>query len=205
MQRAVVAHEGGEYEVVTTGADSDLETSTRIARSMAGRWGMPVGNIRADRTIPVLPRDGEPRMAGVSDELLDTVDEKVRRISDECDTEARRILLENRDKLDATVEQLLAHETLDEPEVYAAAGLPRPLSDPLQVECARSACGQAQHQQPRRDAGVVLVSARVEGVGAVPHAEVVVVGQHHRRRIPQGDTLDLGWRVRHRGRHVEQR
>jgi cell division protease FtsH len=48
-------------------------------------------------------------------------------------TEACRILRENRDKLDPTGEQLLAHETLDEPEVYAAAGLPRPLSDPLQV------------------------------------------------------------------------
>jgi cell division protease FtsH len=58
------------------------------------------------------------------DELLDTVDEKVRRIGDECDTEGRRILLENCDKLDATVEQFLAHETLDEPKVYAAAGLP---------------------------------------------------------------------------------
>jgi hypothetical protein len=67
------------------------------------------------------------------DKLLNTVDEKVRRISDECDPEACRILLENRDKLDATVEQLLAYETLDEPEVYAAAGLPRPLNDPLRV------------------------------------------------------------------------
>jgi cell division protease FtsH len=47
--------------------------------------------------------------------------------------EARRILRENRDKLDAIVEQLLAHETLDEPEVYPADGLPRPVSDPLQV------------------------------------------------------------------------
>jgi cell division protease FtsH len=75
-------------------------------------------------------------MAGVSDELLDTVDEEVRGISDDCYTEARRILRENRenrDKLDATVEQLLAHETLDEPAVYAAAGLPRPVSNPLQV------------------------------------------------------------------------
>jgi cell division protease FtsH len=73
-------------------------------------------------------------MAGVSDEMLDTVDEEVRRISDECYAEAPRILRENRDKLDAIVEQLLEHETLDEPEVYAAAGIPRPVSAPLAVE-----------------------------------------------------------------------
>ena len=55
-------------------------------------------------------------------------------VSDECYAEARRILRENRDKLDAVVEQLLEHETLDEPEVYAAGGIPRPISDPLAVE-----------------------------------------------------------------------
>jgi len=33
----------------------------------------------------------------------------------------------------AVPEPLLAYETIDEPEVYAAAGLPRPLSDPLRV------------------------------------------------------------------------
>jgi cell division protease FtsH len=108
-----MAAEQEVFGVVTTGAESDLNTSTRVGRSMAGPWGM------SERIGPVslLPRDGEPRMATVSDELLDTVDEEVRRISDECYTEARRILRENRDKLDATVEQLLAHETLDEPEV----------------------------------------------------------------------------------------
>lgn len=60
------------------------------------------------------------------DGLLDAVDEEVRRITDECDAEARRVLGENRDKLDAIVVQLLAHESLSEPEVYAAAGIPRP-------------------------------------------------------------------------------
>ena len=54
------------------------------------------------------------------------MDEEVRRITDECYAEARRLLSENRGKLDRIVEQLLIHETLDEPEVYAAAGIARP-------------------------------------------------------------------------------
>ena len=65
-------------------------------------------------------------MAGVSDGMLNAVDEEVRRITDECYAEARRILADNRSRLDRIVEQLLIHETLDEPQVYAAAGIERP-------------------------------------------------------------------------------
>jgi cell division protease FtsH len=89
---------------------------------MVGRWGMSerIG------AVSVIPVEGDPRMAGISDGMLDAVDEEVHRISDECLAEARRLLRENRHKLDAIVEQLLLRETLDEPEVYAAAGLERP-------------------------------------------------------------------------------
>lgn len=65
-------------------------------------------------------------MAGVSDDMLNAVDEEVRRITDECYAEARRLIRENRSKLDRIVEQLLIRETLDEREVYAAGGIERP-------------------------------------------------------------------------------
>jgi cell division protease FtsH len=99
---------------------------TRIARSMVGRWGMSerIG------TRSVLPPEGDPRMAGVSDGLLDAVDEEVRRISEECYDEARRMLRQHRDKLDAIVAKLLEHESLDEAEIYAAAGIARPVLVP---------------------------------------------------------------------------
>jgi cell division protease FtsH len=114
-----MASEQEVFDIVTTGSESDLETVTRIARSMVGRWGMSarIG------TLSVLPAEGDPRMAGISDGLLDAVDEEVRRITDECYGEARRLLRENRAKLDAIVTQLLAHESLDEAEIYAAAGI----------------------------------------------------------------------------------
>ena len=41
------------------------------------------------------------------------------------------MLNENRDRLDAIVTQLLAHESLNEPEIYAAAGIARPTATPL--------------------------------------------------------------------------
>jgi cell division protease FtsH len=117
-----MAAEQEVFNVVTTGAENDLEMVTRIARSMVGRWGMSerIG------TLSVLPSEGDPRMAGISDGLLDAVDEEVRRITDECYAEARRLLREHRQKLDAIVTQLLAHESLDEPEIYEAAGIRRP-------------------------------------------------------------------------------
>jgi cell division protease FtsH len=124
-----MAAEQEVFNIVTTGAESDLESVTRIARSMVGRWGM------SERIGPlsVLPAEGDPRLAGVSNALLDAVDEEVRRITDECYSEARRLLRANRDKLDAIVTQLLAHESLDEHEIYAAAGIPRPPVPPPPV------------------------------------------------------------------------
>jgi cell division protease FtsH len=121
-----MAAEEEVFNVVTTGSESDLETVSRIARSMVGRWGMSEKIGR----LSVLPAEGDPRMAGVSDALLDAVDDEVRRITDECYGEARRLLRDNRGKLDAIVAQLLARESLDEPEVYAAAGIDRPPGQP---------------------------------------------------------------------------
>jgi cell division protease FtsH len=117
-----MAAEQEVFNVVTSGSEADLEMVTRIARSMVGRWGM---SERIGR-LSVLPVEGDPRMSGISDGLLDAVDEEVRRITDECYVEARRLLKQHRNKLDAIVAQLLIHESLDEPDIYAAAGIPRP-------------------------------------------------------------------------------
>jgi cell division protease FtsH len=122
-----MAAEQEVFDVLTTGAESDLELVTRIARSMVGRWGM---SERVGR-LSVLPADGDPRMAGVSDSLLDAVDEEVRRITDECYAEARRLLREHRKQLDAIVAELLAHESLNEQEIYAAAGIVRQPATPV--------------------------------------------------------------------------
>ena len=115
-----MAAEEEVFGVTTTGAESDLETSTGTARAMVGRWGM------SDRIGPVsvLPTEGDPR-ANTSDALLNAVDEEVRRITDECYAEARQLLRAHRDRLDRIVAQLLQKETLDEAEVYAAAGIAR--------------------------------------------------------------------------------
>jgi cell division protease FtsH len=136
--------------VVTTGAESDLETATRIARSMVGRWGMSA----AIGPVSVLPAEGDARTAGVSDQLLNTVDEEVRRLIEHCYAEARRLLREHRPKLDSIAEQLLEHETLDEADAYAAAGIPRlTRHEPARSSAEPEQAAQAatEHQPSPRD------------------------------------------------------
>jgi cell division protease FtsH len=109
------------FGVVSTGAEKDLETCTAIARSMVGRWGM------SERIGPVsvFPTEGDPRMLGVSEGMLDAVAEEVRRLVDDCWAQARRLLEEHRPRLEAIAQALLKHETLDEAAAYEAAGLRR--------------------------------------------------------------------------------
>jgi cell division protease FtsH len=123
------------YDDFTTGAESDLEIVTRLARQMVGRWGMS----DAVGPISVLPsgQDGSMFFPGTpgrtSDRTLELVDAEVRRIVDECYAEALEKLRANRHRLDALAHTLLRRETLDEAEAYAVAGVDRrgePRSEP---------------------------------------------------------------------------
>jgi cell division protease FtsH len=114
------------YGEVTTGAESDIQQLTGIARQMVGRWGMSP----AIGPVAVLPQDGQgPLLPGVSETSEETqrvVDAEVRRIVEDAHAEVSALLRANRDKLDSLSRALLEHETLDEADVYAAAGVPRP-------------------------------------------------------------------------------
>jgi cell division protease FtsH len=109
----------------STGAESDIEQLTEIARQMVGRWGMS----SAIGPVAVIPRDGTgpflPGAAEVSPATQQRVDDEVRRIVDEAHQEVVALLKENRGKLDSLASALLEHETLDEEDVYAAAGVSR--------------------------------------------------------------------------------
>jgi cell division protease FtsH len=108
---------------LTTGAESDFQQLTQIARSMVGRWGMSptIG------PLTVIPQDGSgpllPGAAQVSEETQRLIDEDVRRFVAAAHEEVLALLAENRSKLDALAEALLAHETLDQADAYAAAGI----------------------------------------------------------------------------------
>jgi len=112
---------------MTTGAESDIQHLTRIARHMVGRWGMS----RVIGPIAVIPSDGMgPLLPGVSETSEATqrlVDEEVRRIVETAYAEVSDLLRTHRSNLDSLVAALLDRETLDEADAYAAAGLRRNL------------------------------------------------------------------------------
>jgi cell division protease FtsH len=140
-RRRTAYHEGGHAIVgMSTGAESDIQQLTEIARQMVGRWGMSA----AVGPIAVIPRDGGgpllPGAAEVSSDTQRLVDEEVRRIVDESHEEVVALLQQNRSKLDSLAAALLKAETLDEEAAYAAAGVPRtatPGADPY-AAAARS-------------------------------------------------------------------
>jgi cell division protease FtsH len=109
---------------LTTGAESDIQQLTRIARGMVGRWGMSP----AIGPIAVLPADGQgPLLPGVSETSEQTqqlIDSEVRRIVETAHQEATVELRSHRDNLDSLVAELMAHETLDQIAAYGAAKLP---------------------------------------------------------------------------------
>jgi cell division protease FtsH len=110
---------------VSTGAESDLEQLTRLARQMVGRWGMsdavgPVSVISREAAGPFLPG-----VAEVSLETQKLLDAEVRRIVAEAQDDVVRLLTDNRTRLDDLASALLEHETLDEDDAYEAAGVPR--------------------------------------------------------------------------------
>ncbi len=112
------------YGDLTTGAESDIQQLTQIARQMVGRWGMS----ETIGTITVIPQDGQgpllPGAAEVSEETQRLIDEEVRRLVASLHEEVVALLQENRDKLDSLAGALLEHETLDQADAYAAAGVP---------------------------------------------------------------------------------
>ncbi|MFJ9521567.1 ATP-dependent zinc metalloprotease FtsH [Kitasatospora sp. NPDC101801] len=114
------------YGVITTGAESDLEQVTNIARGMAGRWGMSerVGRLTA------VPNDTQGAYGlSAAPTTLDAVDEEARRIVAECYDDAVRLLTEHRPQLDELAAALLEAETLDEEAAYRAAGVDRKALD----------------------------------------------------------------------------
>jgi len=109
---------------ITTGAESDLQQLSQIARQMVGRWGM------SEKLGPItfLPSDGQgplfPGTSETSPQIQWLIDEEVHRIVEDAHAEVTQLLTEHREQLDSLTHALLEAETLDAPHAYAAAHVP---------------------------------------------------------------------------------
>jgi cell division protease FtsH len=116
------------YGTKTTGAESDIEQATGLARRMVTRWGMSerLGMVQlAPRENPYLSGlNGYAGARPFSEETAAAIDAEVLKIIGESYDEAKRLLSAHREQLDALVEALLLRETLNEQEILEVTGLP---------------------------------------------------------------------------------
>jgi cell division protease FtsH len=111
---------------LTTGAESDIQNLTQVARGMVGRWGM------SDAIGAVAVTDGRqdgmllPGSEPASPFTQQLVDEEVRRIVDGAEDEVIELLGRERERLDALARALLERETLDQTEAYEVARVAAP-------------------------------------------------------------------------------
>jgi cell division protease FtsH len=134
MRARIVGMLGGRaaeelvYGTRTTGAESDIEQVSQIARNMVTRWGMSdeLGMVqlapRENRYLGISGSFGGDRP--FSEATAQRIDSEVQRIIRECQDEARRLLAQHRPQLDALVAALLEHETLGQEEILKVTGLP---------------------------------------------------------------------------------
>ncbi|MGA4603783.1 ATP-dependent zinc metalloprotease FtsH, partial [Ectopseudomonas hydrolytica] len=109
------------FDGVTTGASNDIMRATQLAKNMVTKWGLseklgPLMYAEEEGEV-FLGRSMGSQHSNVSGETAKQIDEEVRRIIDECYATAKKLLVENRDKLDAMAEALMKYETIDAEQI----------------------------------------------------------------------------------------
>ena len=149
------------FSEITTGDQNDIDRATKVARQMVMEFGMseklgPVTLGHKQEQV-FLGRDfaAEPNY---SDEVAYQIDQEVRRLVDEAHTEARRILGEQRDRLDTIAKILVEKETIDKERLlYLLDGDPKEVYEKFLEEkkaegervAAMAAQEQSEGKKPR--------------------------------------------------------
>jgi cell division protease FtsH len=109
------------FDGVTTGASNDIMRATQLAKNMVTKWGLseklgPLMYAEEEGEV-FLGRSMGSNQSNVSADTAKLIDQEVRSIIDECYGTAKRLLQENRDKLDAMAEALMKYETIDAEQI----------------------------------------------------------------------------------------
>ena len=127
-------------ENITSGASSDIEQATRMARAMVTRLGYSdvLGTVAyGENQEEVFLGMSMGRQRAVSEATAQTIDAEVRRLVQEGQEEARRILTEKRDGLEAVARALLEYETLSGDEIMGVLDGREPVRDSSEPPSSR--------------------------------------------------------------------
>ena len=107
------------FDDITTGASQDIKTATSTARAMVTKYGMSsrMGLISYDNdSDEVFIGANYEKMRSYSERTADEIDAEVKAIVDNCYQEARKIIMEHRNVLDACAALLLEKEKITREE-----------------------------------------------------------------------------------------
>jgi len=146
------------HDKVTSGAQSDIEQATRLARMMVTRWGFSpeLGTVAyGENQEEVFLGHSVSRQQNISETTAQKIDSEVRRLVEEGLSEARRILTEKRADLEALAKGLLEYETLSGDEIKDLLDGKPPVREGFTEATAprASAVPSAGKTRPRPDAG----------------------------------------------------
>jgi cell division protease FtsH len=119
-------------ENITSGASSDIEQATKLARAMVTQWGFSdvLGQVSyGENQQEVFLGHSVSQTKNVSEATAQKIDTEVRRLIDEAYTEARRIITEKHSEFVALAEGLLEYETLSGDEIKALIRGEKPARD----------------------------------------------------------------------------
>jgi cell division protease FtsH len=108
---------------LNTGASNDIQQATEMARSMVMEYGMSekLGWLRyRDNQDEVFLGHSVSRTQSISSETAQLIDQEVRRLIEEAEAEARKVLVDNLDELHKLAAALLEFETLNGEEAKKA-------------------------------------------------------------------------------------
>ena len=105
------------FNKLTTGAYSDFKGATKLARNMITKYGM------SDELGSVVYEPDEYGYVRYSPATAAKIDDEIRSLVDECKQKAKKLLADNRDKLDTLANALLEQETMYASEIYELLGI----------------------------------------------------------------------------------
>jgi cell division protease FtsH len=125
------------FNEISTGASNDIERATGLARRMVTEYGMsktlgPLAFGRKEELVFLGREISEQR--NYSDEIAFQIDKEIRGIIDDAYGQAKQVLVDGADKLEAIAMLLMEQETIDGADIEAFFDTPRPqpqLSGPM--------------------------------------------------------------------------
>jgi cell division protease FtsH len=146
-------------EKVTSGASSDIEQATRLARMMVTRWGLSeeLGTVSyGENQDEVFLGMSVSRTQNASEATVQKIDKEIRRFVEEGYNEATRILTEKRADLEALAKGLLEFETLTGDEIQDLLNGKKPNRESVLEPTGprTSAVPPAGKPRPRPDPGL---------------------------------------------------